>query len=754
MYRDRAIGTNSGNFPFRAYEALGENNPVLSHLFGFANAGGLNLMIQGSADLAEGQFVSGGFFSSLGVPPAAGRMIDENDDRPGATPVAVVSSGYAARRFGEMKRAVGQQILINGKPFTIAGVTAPGFFGISPPGPTDLYLPLRLDAVLDPSAAARYPNGNSYWVEMMGRLRPGVTIEHAHAAMAPVFHRFVESTARNEKERANLPALLLQEGAGGLDHLRRQYSKPLYVLMTLVGLILTIACANIANLLLARAAGRRREIAVRLSLGAGRLRVMRQLLTESVLLSLAGAALGLVFAHWGIRFLTVLIANGRENFTLFAALNWNVLEVTAALAVATGMLFGLAPAIQASGVDFTPALKQRLGAPRRGLFRIGISRVLVVSQIAISLLLLVAAGLFVRTLSNLHAIELGFNRENLLLFRVNARQAGYEGAALLQYHETLRQRLAAVPGVRSATLSNFAMLSGAMSIDSVQIPGVDVGKNAEASSLAVGPEFFSTMQIPILLGRGIDQRDVMGGAKAVVVNELFARTHFGTSNPLGRHILYGDRKVDWEIVGVAKNTKYNSLKRETPRVVFVPYGPGRGSVTYALRTAGDALALGAAVREIVHQADARIPVSGMVTQELQIERTIGQERTFATLCTCFAILAVLIACVGLYGTMAYNVARRTGEIGIRMALGAQRPRVMWMVMREVLALAAAALAIGVPAALSASKLVETFLFNIKAGDAAAIAGAAAILLVAALAAGYGPARRASRVDPMEALRHE
>jgi predicted permease len=764
-FRDPKLGQTSPNFPYQAFEFLRDNNPVFSSIFAFNNAGRLNLQIHGQVDLAGGQYVSGAFFSSLGVPPAAGRLIDASDDRPGAPPVTVIGFGYAQRRFGDIAKAVGESILINGNPFTIVGVAAPEFFGVNPAGAQDFYLPLHASLLLETMFTGdrdKYVNRNYYWAEMMGRLRPGVSRQQAQAALAPMFQHFVESTATNEKERSDLPALLVREGAGGLDSLRRQYSQPLYVLMTLVGLILAIACANIANLLLARTTARRREMALRLSLGAGRLRVVRQLLTESVLLGSLGGLLGVVFAQWGIRALTLLLGNGRENFTLHATLNWRVLAVTLALSVGTGILFGLAPAIQSTRVDLISALKQTRGSEHRlrlhSWLRVSLSQALAVAQIAISLLLLVAAGLFLHTLTNLNSIALGFNRENLLLFTINAKQAGYKDDALIRFYENLQARLSTMPGVRNVTSSNYALVSNSVSSTGVKVSGL-TGKNPGSSVLYVGPGFFSTMQIPLLLGREIDQRDVGASAAVAIVNEVFVKTYFGNQNPVGQHFGLGgkDKTDDLEIIGVAKTARYSSLKQDIPAVAYVPYSQSLrflGQMVYELRAAGDPLALAANTRQAVRQADARVPISNLTTQARQIDQTIGQERTFATLCSCFAVLAVLIACVGLYGLMAYNVARRTNEIGIRIALGARRPRVIWMILREALAMALVGLGIGLPAALAASRFLQSFLFQMKPTDPLSLTLAASTLLAAALLAGYMPARRAAKVDPWRSLRDE
>jgi macrolide transport system ATP-binding/permease protein len=767
-YRDRKTGLGtSPNYPFAAYESLRAKHDELSVLFAYASAWGINIISRGEAEVANGLYVSGGFYSGLGVPAAAGRLIRDEDDRAGAAPVAVIGYKYWQRRFVSNPDAIGQPILINNVPFTIVGVSAPGFFGVDAGSDPPVVVPLHAAPLLAQRPAdeerRRFFDKNFYWLEMMGRLRPGVGIEQAQAALATQFHSFVDSTAATAKEKVDMPALWLQEGGSGLDSLRRQYSQPLFILMAMVGLILTIACANIANLLLARASARKREIAVRLSLGAGRWRIVRQLLTESVLLSFLGGLLGLLVARWGIQSITSLLANGRDNFTLHADLNWQVLGFMLALALVTGIVFGLAPAIQATSVDLTPALKQtRASAPRRrrlGL-RLGANHFLVVAQIAISLLLVIAAGLFVHTVSNLHSVELGFNRENVLLFSLNARQAGYKDAALARVYAGLRDRFRTIPGVRSAGLSDFPLVSHYWNSERVTIPGAPApaGRPPETCLLKVDPSFLSTMQIPVLLGRGIEERDI-ASPRVAVVTEKFAATFFGKENPIGRTIGIGDSKTpaDIEIVGVAKTSHYNSLQEQIPEVAYVPYTQNLGDlgrVFFELRTAGDPLALVGAVRQIVSQTDSRVPLTDVNTQSRQIDQTIAQERTFANLCTCFAVLALVIACVGLYGTMSYSVARRTSEIGIRMALGAERRNIIWIVLREVLALSAAGLVIGLAAAWETTHLIASFLFGMKPNDPLAISLSVVILAAAGLAAGYTPAWRASRIDPMKALRHE
>jgi macrolide transport system ATP-binding/permease protein len=770
-YTEPGGGRTSPNYPYQAYEFLRDNNKVFSSLFGFASAGRLHLSIDGQAELGDGEYVSGGYFGGLGVLPAVGRLIGPDDDRQGATPVVVITYNFWRRRFGAATDAVGKSILINGKALTIVGVAAPEFFGVRPQSSPAVFIPVRqvglLDLNLFHDARGRFLDGHFYWVEMMGRLRPGVTLAQAQAELAGEFQGWVKGTAETEKERASLPQLWVQEGGSGVDSLRRQFSKPLYILMAMVSLILIIACANIANLLLARAEARRREMAVRLSLGAAKLRVMRQLLTESVLLSLCGGAVGIGVAALGIRGLTWLIANGRENFTLRAELDWRVLMFTLLVALLTGVVFGLAPAIQATKVDITPALKQtRAGMPRAGTRRFGIpfglSQVLVVSQIAISLLLVAAAGLFVRTLGNLESVNVGFNRENVLLFTLNAAPAGYKDSGLGAFYAELHRRFQAVPDVRGATWTDMALVSGSGNNTSLAIPGVAKvqGKSPSAAITHVGPAFFETMQIPILVGRPIDGRDRDGAPLAVVVNEVFAAKYFAGVTPIGRHFAYGGTDpVDLEIVGVAKNTRYNSLKTEIPPVVYFSFLQTKKKwpmerAIFELRTAGDPLALANTVRRIVFDASPLVPVADITTQSRRIDQTISQERTFADLCTCFGVLALIMACVGLYGTMAYAVSRRTSEIGIRMALGAERRRIVWMVLRQVLVLGAVGVVVGVGVVWEATAFLKSFLFGLQPNDPLTLGGAVVLLVGCAVLAGYAPAWRASRIDPMVALRHE
>jgi predicted permease len=764
-------GFTGGFFAYPAFDLLQNNASMFSSVFGYQGAGSLNLIVKGQADIANGEYVSGEYFNGLGVAPAAGRLLAAPDDRAGAPAVAVLSYNWSAKHFVNADDAAGQSILINNVPFTVAGVAPPEFFGADPQASPDVYVPLHSNLLIE-SANKNLPPAPLYidpdfdWIDIMARLRPGVSVAQAQAAVATQYTEWQRSVA-GKRNRAEIANLILRDGRSGLDSLRRNYSKPLYILLGLVSLILVIACANIANLLLARAAARKREMAVRLSIGAGRFRVIRQLLTESVLLAGLSGILGLAFAHWGIRFLTLLLSDGNEDFTLHAHLNWTVLAASFGLSMLTGVLFGLAPAVQSTRVDLNSALKDvRSGEPvRRLVFNFSLSRMLIVAQIAIAVVILLGTSLFVRTLSNLESIQLGFNRENVLLFQLNARQAGHTDPEIVTFYDNLQNQFRNLPGVRDASLSLVPLIgSGTMGMPVRVMNGEPKGSRI----LPVSAEFFSTMQMPVVRGRAISEQDQPGSLRVAVVNETFARTNAGTADPIGMHLsirLPGTLSVpamctdcDAEIVGVVADARYGAIRREAPPTVFLPYTQGMtgpvSSMWYEIRTAGNPLAMVHQVEDIVHRADERLPVAHISTQSALIDQTISQQIAFARLCTAFAGLALIISCVGLYGTMSYNVTRRTSEIGIRMALGAERGRVVWMVFREVCVLVAAGLLISVPACIGVAKLIQSFLFGVQPSDPLSITAATVTLIGAAVLAGYLPARNASRIDPLVALRHE
>jgi macrolide transport system ATP-binding/permease protein len=782
VYDDSKYGFASRIFPYPAFEIFQKSQTVFSSLFAYLPTRNLNLTIRGQAEIGAGQYVSGDYFRGLGLNPAAGRFLAPEDDRAGAPPVIVSSFGFSEAHFGSATAAVGQSILVNNIPFTVVGVSPPDFFGVDPAVAAAFYIPVHTNSLVDPNRFGgarqrRYLNGNDYWIELMGRLRPGVSMTQAQSQLAVIFHTWVETTAITDQERTQLPELHLANGGNGIDTLRRRYSQPFYLLFAMVGFVLAITCANIANLLLARTSARRSEIAVRLGLGAGRGRIIRQLLTESLALALLGGALGLLLALGGIRSMQALLAMGRQGFPLQADLNWHVFGIALALSFATGLLFGLAPALQATRIDLVPALKRdrtEEGRWRRRFVPFRLSHALVAAQIGLSMLLLAGAGLFVRTLSNLRGVDLGFSPENVLLFKLNARQAGHRDPEMTRFYAALQQRFAGIPGVRNATVSNSPLVGEG----TWGSPVVALGRPAPEDApdghgsfgngnvvathiLSVGPEFFTTMQIPLVAGREFDERDRGDSPPVAIVNEAWAKVNLGSDNPLGRTIVLnpaGDKPVQMEVVGIAKNARYGDLKNDYPAVVYMAfwqnlYRPPE-EATYALRSSGDPLALVSTVREIVHQADSRLPLTGIKTQSAMVDETMSAESMFAGLCTGFAVLALTIACVGLYGTIAYTVARRTSEIGIRVALGARRIQVLWLVIRQVAVTASTGLILGLLAALGLSRFVASLLYGIRANDPMTIAIATGTLLVSVGAASYLSARRAARIEPMVALRQE
>ncbi|MFL6445931.1 MAG: ADOP family duplicated permease [Candidatus Sulfotelmatobacter sp.] len=779
---DNKLGMVSGIFPYPTFELFQRENTVFSDIFGYCRSREvrtLNVLIKGQAEVAAGELVTGAFFSGLSVLPAAGRLIVPGDDRAGAPAVAVVSYGFSEKYLGGHANAAGQSVHINNLPFTIVGVAPPEFFGVDPSAAPDVYLPMHTNVLFGAQipfgfGPADYLNANYYWLEIMARLRPGVRLEQAQAKLAQQFQQWVATTAHNDAQRVNLPVLYLSKGASGIDTLRRRFSKPLYLLMTLVILILAISCSNVANLLLSRAASRKREIALRISQGASRFRVIRQLLTESIVLSSVGGSIGVLLAVLGIRVLSALLAGGPGDIGVHAELNWHVLLVAAFLSVLTGMLFGLAPALRSTHLDLVSSLKEtqtRQTRPRHRFGWISATQFLVIGQIAISLLILVAAGLFLRTLTNLQSVNLGFNRENVLLFQLNARQAGHHGAEISDFYAHLRDRFAAIPGVRQVSLADSSLITAGDGLP-ITVPGKP--PRDDTRFIPVGPEFLNTMQIPLVAGRDFSLADRPGSPAVAVINQEFSRINFPNEDPLGQHLflwkaesdeeiakaLWNDKKNvarDMEIVGIARNANYGGVKQKIPPVVYLAYDQGYpepNEMVFALRSWGDPLGYVNSVREVVHQEDPRLPVSDVRTQKAEIEADMHQEIMLAELCGAFAILALTIACVGLYGTISYAVTQRTGEVGIRMALGAHRAAVLWMVLREVFLLAAIGLAISLPVALATSKFIRSFLFGMNPNDPAALAFAVTILLLAALLAGGIPAKRAASIEPMTALRHE
>jgi predicted permease len=778
---DHTTGLETGtSFSYPAFERFRANNQSLSETFAFEYTG-VGVKIDGQEGRISGQFVSGNYFTGLGLPALTGRTLTNDDDKAGSDTAAVISYKYWRRRFGGDPAAVGKTIYIDNKAFTIVGVTPPEFYGTSNIGnPSDIWIPLALKPMVKPGSGSRMSDPNNWWLNIMGRLKPGVSVKQAQAELDLAMRQQAAELQKSWEGRRDVPQLGLVSGSQGLMQARRKFSEPLRALMMIVGLVLAVACLNVANLLLARAAARRKEIAVRLAAGASRLRLVRQLLTESLLLAVLGGALGLAFAHWG-RDLLVSLRPLTSAATLpDLKLDMRVLGFTAAVTVMTGILFGLAPALRATKVDLTSALKD--GAGQTGYSRSRLSKGLVVAQVAISLVLLVGAGLFVRTLRNLTRGDLGFNRENLLLFEVSPGEMGYEGERLANLYQQLLERIDATPGVRSATALSFPLFSG-LSQSGFCVYGYtrQPGEKMSLPYLPVAANFFETMGMTILQGRGLTKQDFeplifamasiqsSGGKppkdfviprRVAVINQAMARKYFPGVDPIGRRFNFSKFCKDGdgiEIVGVVRDAKYGGLRQEIGPAAYVPYLinlHADGGMSFAVRTAGDPEAMTAAIRRAAQGIEPRLTPSDMRTQDAEIAELVTQERLFASLSSFFGLLALVLVAIGLYGVMSYTVARRTHEIGVRMALGAQAADVLRLVMRETLWLALAGVALGVPAALVVTRWIENQLFNVEPHDPLTVAMITLLLMAVMALAGYLPARKAARVDPLVALRCE
>lgn len=760
-------GNSETSFPYPVYSQMRDRNSVLSSLFAFKPAGRLNVQVNGEAEFARGQMVSQNYFGALGLSMVIGRDFAEEDERFGAAPVAIISDGYWKRRFGGERSAVGRVLVINGVPFTIIGITPPEFFGLQTGSAVDLTLPLTMQPQILPIVSeglqSAFTDSHNFWLELTGRVRPGVGEEQVRANLDTIFRQSLLESLPSSKDGKPpaLPRLLTASAADGLGGLRRQFSKPLFILMIVVGTVLLIACANVANLLLARGAGRRKEIAIRLSIGATRSQLIRQLLLESFLLSALGGLVGLLFAFWGSTVLVSMMQGGQYPIVLDLHPDLKVLAFNAALCLVTGLLFGLAPAFRATCVDLTPTLKQSAGSLGRGRERLRLTKTLVISQVALSLVLLFGAGLFVRTLVNLVTLDVGFQRENLLLFGVAPVEAGYHGHRFAALCQEIQSRVAGLPGVRSATASMHLLLSGSARGESITVPGYvpTPQENMTVRVLPVGTDFLTTMGIPLLMGRDLTTRDDEKAPRVSLINERMARRFWPNQNPIGKHFTMANS--DFEVVGVVRNAKYDSLRRDVSPTVYHPFVQTLDTMRhmhFEVRTLGNAKALIPEVRKVVASVDKRLPLFDVLTQEQQIDALLLQERLFAKLTAVFGLLALVLVCVGLYGIMSYALARRTNEIGIRMALGAQRRQVLDMVLREVLALTGVGVVLGIAAscvtARLAAKMVSGLLFGLKITDLSPIAVAALVMVGIALMAGLVPARRASRVDLMIALRQE
>ena len=707
--------------------------------------------------------VSGTYFSTMGANALIGRTLTTDDDRiPGGHPVAVISYRYWERRFGREPGVVGRTLTLNGTTYTILGVTAPGFSGDWIGEPTSLWIPIAMQSQVMLERPGLLSNPNPPWIRILARLHPGVTLSAAQSATQVLNQQILRDLAGpnpppNTLREIGKLHLDVNPAARGFSPRRSSLGRPLVVLLSVVGLVLLIACANIANLLLARSTARQREIAVRLALGAGPRRILRQLLTESLLLATLGGALGILIAVWGTSALLKIVASGRLALELDVHPDGRIFAFTAALCILTGLLFGLAPAVRATRVALLTALKGS-GAGSPGRFSLG--KALVIAQVALSIVLLIGAGLFVRTLRNLKSQDLGFDRDHVLLIWTAPDHVGRQGASLATFYETVQSQISTLAGVVSASPSAFGLMGSQGGGSPVKVPGYKPSPNEDrfVPWSLVAPRFFSTVGMRLELGRDFNERDTEKAPRVAIVNESFARHYFGGENPVGKRFgMRRDTGDEIEIVGLVRDAKYNTAREKNLMMIYIPFRQDLGhlfSMCLTVRTTHESGGLTARIRDELRSLDRSLPILAIESIEQQVDESLVQERLIATLSGFFGALALLLASIGLYGVMSYIAARRTNEIGIRLALGASRAGVLWMALRETVALVILGIAIGVPGALAAGRLISTLLFGVSASDPVTVTAASGLMIAVAMLAGFVPARRASKVDPMVALRYE
>ncbi len=736
-----------------------------------------------TTELAYATSVSGNYFDVLGVTPAIGRLLNPEDDRtPSASPYAVLSYDYWHQRFNGDPAVIGRKLRLNGFPFTVVGVSRRGFRGTDVTASPNVYTTIMMHGELIGVPFTRWNNRHWWWMQVVGRLKPGVNVKQAESELFVVYREQEESERRSSPDGRfvnQARPILLMPAARGYSMARNRLEKPLIVLMVVVGLVLLIACANVANLMLARGAARQREIAVRLAIGASRGRLTGQLLVESIVIAILGGVAGLPLSWLGVRALLMFVPRpGWTQVTVNVSPDLRLLGFTFAVSVLTGVLFGIAPALRSTRPDLAPVLKDEVPGAS-GPSRFSLRNILVVAQVALSLLLLIGSGLFVRSLRNLRDIEPGFRRERSVVIRVDPGQNGYKGQRLREFYERLRANVSTLPGVESMSLANITPLAGSRWNEDFTVEGYQwqPGDKKYVDLNAVGPRYFETMGIPIVLGRDFrdednppyspdppttftlgDSQPELPGPRVVVINESMAKHFFASRNPIGLHICFTE-KYDparaYEVIGIVKDARYFGLRNAPEPMVYQSvWRLGAGSRALCFRTSREEPELVELVRRQVSALDPAVPVLNSRTMEQQVDNNILEDRLIASLSSFFGFLALLLASVGLYGAISYAVTRRTREIGIRMALGASRSAVRWLILRDASILVAAGAVIGIPSALAATRLVRSFLYGIGAQDPATVVAAALVLGTVAVLASLLPARRATKVDPMIALRYE
>jgi predicted permease len=753
-------------FRIRIYKNLREQNQAFSSLLArFPSE--VSISGQGSTELAQAELVSGNYFATLGVQPFVGRVFNSGDETAaGANPLAILSYGYWTRHFGSDPGILNKQIVVNGTSLTVVGVTRPGFTGIQIGQLPDLFVPITMKAQITPNWNG-LDEPKDRWVAVIGRLKPGFTRTKAVAALAPTYHSILESTvhlmgSESNRQKYLTKQLLLDSASNGRQVMQEGTREPLLILTAMVSLVLLIACVNLASLLVARGEARQREIAVRLTMGASRWRLVKQLLTESLLLSIAGGVAGMALAAWTLSGLVGAIPKSEGVAGLAARLDFRVLGFAIALSIVTGILFGLTPALRATRTDLQSTLKDQGANFSGGKANVRLRKWLLVSQVALTVVLLAGAGFFTRSLVNLKNQDLGLRTDHLMAFSLAPSLNLYSPAQTVALANRIREQAAALPGVQSASASRMGLLTGDSAGSDMAAEGY-VPLESEDTHVHenwVGFDYFATLGVPLISGREFNTSDTLKSPLVAIVSESLARRFFGGRNPLGLHLGIGAKQdkahPDILIVGLVKDSKTTDAHEALRPMVYLPYAQleDLGNVTFYVRTRQEPEAMAKTLRELVAAIDSNLPVLSLATVASQVADTEFDDRLLMFFSACLGFLAALLAAIGLYGVMAYVVARRTREIGIRMALGATRENVSWLILREVVGMSGAGLAIGLPLAYLLGRLVESQLFGVKASDPLVFGASAAALAAVAMLAGWLPARKAASVDPMVALRYE
>ena len=754
------------SFSYPMYANLRNRNSVFTGLAA-KDTFSATLTYRGNTERARADLVSGNYFETLGVTAAIGRTFEPADTvASGGNPVVMLSNGYWKSRFGADPGVLNQGVLVNNRPMTVVGVVSAGFDGIQPGFVPEIYIPITMLPALTPGPTD-LTNHKDFWIKLIGRLKPGMSKERAAAGVAPLYSALLRDelplfTGWDDSKKAEFltKKLILRNGARGRPQLSSGAGPQLTALMSMVGLVLFIACANVAGLLTARGAARQREIGIRLSLGASRARLIRQLVVESFLLSVTGALLGLAIASWTSSTLVRFAAENGIADGLSSALSPSVLAFTCALALVSGVLFGVVPALRATRVELVSTLKEQSGALSSGLKHTRLRQGLVVCQVALTLLLVTTAGGFARSLFNVKHIDLGLRTAHVLQFSVVPQLNGYDQARTFAFFRQLEDRISALPGVLSLSGTQEALLGYNDRGSNVTVEGEPpaLAGTRHVMRNAIGPGHFSNMGIPLLNGREFTRADVGGSPKVAILNETMAKTFFPTGDALGRRMKFGGGSdpLDMEIVAVVKDSHHSGVKEEPKPFVYIPYEQEKnvGGLTYYVRTSQDPTALATAVRAAVNELDSSLPIDSVRSFDDQINRQLASDWLIASLAEIFGALAALLAAIGIYGLLAYAVTQRTREIGVRMALGADTGKVGRMILNDVSRLVGIGVLLGLPLAYGISKLVNSMLYGVKAFEFVTVGSALLVMVFVAVAAAYLPARRATRVDPLVALRYE